>query len=289
GDAAVVRIHGSNKGLASTVDCTPRYCLSDPEFGGAQAVAENFRNLCAVGAKPLAITNNLNFGNPEKPEIMGQIVGAVKGMGKAAIALDTPVVSGNVSLYNETDGQPILPTPVIGSVGLMANVDHMATVALKRDGDDLVLIGAQSGDLSGSVYARDILGQTGGTPALDLSTERKNGDFVSGLVAAGTLDTVHDVSDGGLLVAVAEMAMAGNKGASLSENLVDVHLFAEDQASYVVATPMGSELVAKAKAAGVTARIIGQTGGDKLTLNGNSINLTELVTAHEDWFPSTFG
>src|SRR6201986_626875 len=204
GDAAVVRIHGTKKALAITTDVTPRYCRPDPFEGGKQAVAEAWRNLTAVGATPLAVTDNLNYGNPQKPEIMWEIVAGIEGIGAACRALDFPVIGGNCSLYNETNGEGILPTPAIGGVGLMADVSRMATVALKREGDALLVIGDTRGHLGQSIYLREIENrEEGAAPPVDLAAERRNGDFVRGLIEQGRVDTVHDVSDGGLLVAIA--------------------------------------------------------------------------------------
>ncbi len=209
GDAAVVRLHGSRKALAMVVDCTPRYCVADPERGGAQAVAETWRNLTAVGATPIAITDNMNFGNPERPEIMGQFAGAVEGMRAACLALDYPVVSGNVSLYNETNGSGIWPTPVVGGVGLLEDVGTSMSLALKRAGETLILIGETKGHLGCSYYLREIEGRDDGAPPpVDLTAERGNGDFVRAEIRAGKVTACHDLSDGGLLVAVADMAMA---------------------------------------------------------------------------------
>ena len=220
GDAAVVRIHGSERGLAITSDCTPRYVKADPFEGGKQAVAETFRNLTATGARPLAVTDNLNFGNPEKPPIMGQLVEAVKGIGAACTALDTPVVSGNVSLYNETDGQPILPTPTIGAIGIIDSLDNTATVAFKGDGDAVLLVGGPD-DISGgwlgqSLYLRELHGvEMGAPPPVDLFQERKVGDAVRGLIQNGDIDTCHDVSDGGVAIALTEMALSGDIGVTI--------------------------------------------------------------------------
>ncbi|HIJ39322.1 MAG TPA: phosphoribosylformylglycinamidine synthase subunit PurL, partial [Rhodospirillaceae bacterium] len=214
GDAGIVRIHGSGKALAITTDCTPRYCLADPHEGGRQAVAEAFRNLCAVGARPLAVTDNLNFGNPEKPEIMGQIVEAIQGMGEACRSLDFPVVSGNVSLYNETNGQAILPTPAIGAVGLIDDVTLTASLPFKAEGDSIILIGETKGWLGASLYLREILGrEDGAPPPVALHREKRDGEFVRLMIAQGHLTAVHDISDGGLLVALAEMAMSSGLGA----------------------------------------------------------------------------
>ena len=210
GDAAVVALPDSKKALVMTSDCTPRYCQADPELGGAQAVVESWRNITAVGGTPLAITDNMNFGNPERPEIMGQFAGCIEGMRAACVALDYPVVSGNVSLYNETNGTGILPTPTIGGVGILADADKSVGIALKNPGDTLILIGITQGHLGCSLYLREVLGREDGPPpSIDLGAERRHGDFVRQQIAAGRISACHDVSDGGLLVAVAEMAMAG--------------------------------------------------------------------------------
>jgi phosphoribosylformylglycinamidine synthase len=290
GDAAVVRVHDSNKGLAITTDVSPRYCKADPYEGAKQAVAEAYRNISAVGARPLAVTDNLNFGNPQKPEIMWEIVAGVDGIGDACRALDFPVISGNCSLYNETNGEGILPTPAIGAVGLLKDVHRMATIAFKRDGDAIVLIGETKGHLGQSVYLREIEGkEEGAAPPVDLATEKKHGDFVRGLIESGRIDTVHDVSDGGLLVAVTEMAMANGIGASLETAADIAFLFGEDQARYVLAIPanVAEAAVAQAKSAGIQAALLGRTGGDKIAVKGaGDISLAELKRAHEGWFPA---
>lgn len=290
GDAAVVRVHGTQKALAITTDCTPRYCYADPFEGGKQAVAEAWRNITAVGAKPLAITDCLNFGNPERPEIMGQFVACIEGMGEACRTLEFPVVSGNVSFYNETSGEGIRPTPSIGGVGLMPDVNKAATIALKTEGEALVLIGATEGHLGRSTYLREIEGRDeGAPPPVDLAVERRNGDFVRDLIQAEIVSACHDLSDGGLFVALAEMAMAGGIGAEIQDpGELPVHawLFGEDQARYLVATSDADALLAQAGKAGIPAAVIGRTGGDELTLNGSlSISVSELKNAHEGWMP----
>jgi phosphoribosylformylglycinamidine synthase len=293
GDAAVVRIHGTERALAVTADCTPRYCVADPEEGGKQAVAEAWRNLIAVGATPLAITDNMNFGNPEKPEIMGQFASCIEGMRDACLALDFPVVSGNVSLYNETNGKAILPTPMIGAVGRIDDLDFFATVDFRKAGESLVLIGDTKGQLGRSLYLRDLLGRDeGAPPPVDLVAERRNGDFVRGLIESGTIVTCHDIADGGLLVAVAEMALAANIGAEIAppQSLpcpFHAWLFGEDQGRYLIATGHPDDVLARAKEAGVPAVVIGRTGGSALTLAGSgTISLAELRNAHEGWLPS---
>ncbi|HEY1941081.1 MAG TPA: phosphoribosylformylglycinamidine synthase subunit PurL, partial [Roseiarcus sp.] len=277
GDAAVVRLGDGPKGLALTTDVTERYCEADPIEGGKQAVAEAWRNLVAVGARPLALTDNLNFGNPEKPHAMGQFVGCLQGIGEAARALDFPIVSGNVSLYNETMGAGIPPTPAIGGVGLVADVAKTASLAFKREGDAVLLIGGAPGWLGRSAYLATILGRDeGAPPPVDLAAERRNGDFVVSLIHAGRVSAVHDLSDGGLAVALAEMAMAGGLGVTIDAGAIDgpahAFFFGEDQGRYVVtARPENvAALIADARAAGVPAAQIGTTGGDALTLPGEA-------------------
>jgi phosphoribosylformylglycinamidine synthase len=288
GDAAVVRVHGTNKGLAITTDVSPRYCRADPYEGAKQAVAEAWRNLTAVGALPLAVTDCLNYGNPEKPEIMGEIVAGIDGIAEACRALDFPVVSGNCSLYNETQGEGILPTPTIGGVGLLKDVHHMATVAFKREGDAIVLIGETKGHLGQSVYLREVEGkEEGAAPPVDLAVEKKNGDFVRALIEAGRVDTVHDVSDGGLLVAVTEMALTGSIGAVLTAGTIPF-LFGEDQGRYVLAAPRktAERIVSETKRAGVAAALLGTVRGDKIAVEGSGeIVLERLRKTHEAWLP----
>jgi phosphoribosylformylglycinamidine synthase len=292
GDSAVVRVHGKSKALAITTDVTPRYCKADPFEGGKQAVAEAWRNLTAVGALPLAVTDNLNFGNPERPETMGEIVAAIEGIAEACRALSFPVVSGNCSLYNETNGEAILPTPAIGGVGLLKDVHRMATIAFKREGDAIVLIGATKGHLGQSLYLREIEGrEEGAPPPIDLEAEKRNGDFVRGLIESGRIDTVHDVSDGGLLVTLAEMAMAGNIGVELAAGPSIPTLFGEDQARYVlaVASAAAAQVLEDAEEAGVPSAIIGRTGGEALAAGGTSISISDLRSAHESWLPRYMG
>jgi phosphoribosylformylglycinamidine synthase len=296
GDAAVVRIGSGPKALALCTDCTPRYCRADPELGGMQAVAESWRNLSAVGATPLALTDNMNFGNPEKPEIMAEFAGATTGMRAACLALDYPVVSGNVSLYNETSGSAILPTPVIGGVGLIEDAAKAIDLALKQDRNALILIGhtpgALGGHLGASLYLREIEGREDGAPPLvDLTAERLHGDFVRGQIASGNVAACHDISDGGLLVAVAEMAMAGGKGVVLDDiPATNAFLFGEDQARYLIETAAPDALLAAAKNAGIYAQRIGGITGNALTLpDGNAISVHELKAANEAWLPAYMG
>jgi phosphoribosylformylglycinamidine synthase subunit PurL len=291
GDAAVVRI-GERKALALATDCTPRYCRADPARGGAQAVAESWRNLTAVGAEPLALTDNLNFGNPEQPDVMGQFVGAIEGIRAACLALDYPVVSGNVSLYNETNGEAILPTPVIGGVGLIGDAGRAVDLALKRDGDTLVLIGETRGHLGASLYLREILGREAGPPPpVDLAAERRNGDFVRTEIRSRRVVACHDLADGGLFVAIAEMAMAGGRGVVLDPLPPGLPraaaLFGEDQGRYLAETAEPDALLAAARAAAVPARVIGTVGGVALTLpDGGAISVDALRAANEAWLPA---
>jgi phosphoribosylformylglycinamidine synthase subunit PurL len=295
GDAAVVRVREGPKALALTTDVTPRYCEADPVEGGKQAVAEAWRNLTAVGARPLAATDNLNFGNPERPETMGQLVGCIRGIGAACRALDFPIVSGNVSLYNETNGRAILPTPSIGGVGLIDDFTKSATLAFKAADQAILLLGEASGWLGQSLYLRDICGrEEGAPPPVDLAAERRNGDFVRALIGEGLASAVHDVSDGGLLVALAEMAMASGIGAALDAAPFAAHAFwfGEEQARYVVTTAASAAeaIMGRARAAGVPVRRIGTTGGNALTPEGDRpILVAKLREAFESWFPAYMG
>ncbi len=294
-DAALVRVHGTKKALAMTSDCTPRYCKAGPVDGGRQAVAEAWRNITATGAKPLAITDNMNFGNPEKPEIMGQFVGCIEGMREACVALDFPVVSGNVSLYNETNGQAILPTPTIGGVGLIDDHSKAVGLALPKAGLSLVLIGETAGHLGSSLYLREIAkSEDGPPPPVDLKIERRNGDFVREQILAGRVQACHDVSDGGVAVAVAEMAMAGGVGAEIepANGKLALHawLFGEDQARYVLATSDAGKVLEAAKKAGVPAAAIGVSGGADVRIKGGaSIALADLKKTNAEWLPRYMG
>ncbi|MDR6818829.1 phosphoribosylformylglycinamidine synthase [Neorhizobium sp. 2083] len=295
GDAGVVRIDTHpTKALAFSSDVTPRYVEADPFEGGKQAVAECWRNIVATGAEPLAATDNLNFGNPEKPEIMGQLVGAIKGIGEACKALDFPIVSGNVSLYNETNGIAILPTPTIAGVGLLPDWQKMAKIGSANDGDKLIMIGTDGSHLGSSVYLRDILDTIDGPPPeVDLKAERRNGDFVRSLIRNGQVTACHDISSGGLAVALAEMAMASAKGMkiSLKEQRGPAHalLFGEDQARYVIAVPadLANFVQANAEGAAVPFRTLGTVAGGSLVIDDLiEIGIPQLTEAHESWFPA---
>ncbi len=295
GDAAVVRLPDLKKGLALVVDCSPRYCAADPEVGGMQAVVETYRNLSAVGARPIAITDNMNFGNPERPEIMGQFVGCIEGMRLACEALEYPVVSGNVSLYNETNGQAILPAPVIGGVGLLEDVDLTVDIAFKDAGQAIIIIGETEGWLGQSLYLRELCGrEEGAPPPVALGIEKRHGGLVRAMIEGGMLSACHDVSDGGLLVALAEMALAGNRGFDLTvpkeDDTPPLHawLFGEDQGRYIVTAADGEAVLQTAHRVGAWAFRIGQTRADgSLTLDGRAlISIKDLRAAHEGWLPS---
>jgi phosphoribosylformylglycinamidine synthase II len=292
GDAAVVRLGDGPKGLALTTDATPRYCEADPIEGGKQAVAEAWRNLIAVGARPLALTDNLNFGNPEKREAMGQFVGCLVGIGEAARSLDFPIVSGNVSLYNETMGAGILPTPAIGGVGLVDDVTKAATIGFKAAGEIVLLVGGAGDWLGRSAWLETICQrEEGAPPTVDLAAERRNGEFVLALIRTSRVTAVHDISDGGLGVALAEMAIAGRLGVAIDplDGAAHGFLFGEDQGRYVVTTHAveAATIVDEAKAIGVAVQRVGLTGGDALTLPGEApILVADLAAASESWFPA---
>ncbi len=302
GDAGVVRVDGHpTKALAFSCDVTPRYCQADPYEGGKQAVAECWRNLTAVGAEPLAATDNLNFGNPEKPEIMGQLVMAIKGIGEACEELGFPIVSGNVSLYNETFGQAILPTPTIGGVGLIPDWSKMARIAFAGEGHTILLAGARpdwGSHMGQTLYARKFFGRDDGPPPpVDLRFEKAVGDFVRSLIREGAVTACHDCSDGGLAVALAEMAMAAGIGATIrhvggTTDPVPM-FFGEDQARYVLAVAAAPEsetvqdLVDRARELGIHMHAIGTTGGTALKLGAaEAILVAELKAAHEGWLPA---
>ncbi len=301
GDAGVVRVEGhAAKALAFSSDVNPRYCEADPFEGGKQAVAECWRNLTATGALPLAATDNLNFGNPERPEIMGQFVRAIQGIGEACRALDFPIVSGNVSLYNETNGQGILPTPTIAGVGLIDDWAKMARIGFAAEGKAIVLVGAPAAwgtHLGQSALLRELFGRNDGPPPpVDLAHERRAGDFVRGLIRDGVATACHDLSDGGLAVALAEMAMASGIGATVNQ-LDDTDpvatFFGEDQGRYLVTMRRDAVdhfLEKTAPASGLFCAWIGTTGGASLKLgNARAIPVAELKAAHEGWFAAFMG
>jgi phosphoribosylformylglycinamidine synthase subunit PurL len=296
GDAAIVRVHGTKKALAVCTDVTPRYVFADPVEGGKQAVAETWRNITAVGGTPLAYTDNMNFAAPTRPEIMGQFVGAVKGLTAAGLALGYPVIGGNCSLYNETNGQGILPTPAIGGVGLLKDASKNACIGFREWGGQIVLIGGAPGWLGASIYARDIAKIVGvyAPPPVDLAAEKRNGDFVRGLIESGTVTVCHDLSDGGLLAALAEMCLAAAEGGigaqiDLAEGVPPhAFLFGEDQARYLIVVDEAalSGVLSSAAKAGVPAERLGVAGGKHLRV-GDLVwaSLDEMRSSHEGFFP----
>lgn len=294
GDAGVIRVDGhKQKALAFSSDVTPRYCKADPFEGGKQAVAECWRNITATGAVPLACSDNLNFGNPEKPEIMGQLLFAIKGIGEACKALDFPIVSGNVSLYNETNGEGILPTPTMAGVGLLKDWKKMARIDAMQSGDTIILVGGCGSHLGQSIYLRDILNRTDGdAPHVDLSTEKKNGEFVRHLIETGMITTCHDLSDGGLALALAEMVIKSKKGikAQLTgQTPPHAELFGEDQARYLIAVnaPELPKVIAAGKQSSVDLQIVGKVEGDHLEVeNQFKLSVDSLHDAYENWFPN---
>jgi len=304
GDAAVVRVHGTDKGLAITTDCTPRYCHADPVEGGRQAIAETWRNLTAVGATPLAATDCMNFGNPQRPEIMGQFVGCIEGMAEACRALDFPIVSGNVSLYNETKnedgtGSAILPTPAIGGVGLLADWRSSCTIGFKGTGDTVLAVGERGGDLGQSLWLREIHGrEDGAPPPVDLAAERRTGDFIRAMILNRSITACHDVSDGGMAVALAEMALASGIGVLVNEPQpfgIAGSLFGEDQGLYIVTVcdTCLADFMAAAHKADVPADPIGRTIKDRIIFELDegdwTVSIAELRAAHEGFFPGLMG
>jgi phosphoribosylformylglycinamidine synthase len=307
GDAAVVRVHGTQKALAMSTDVTPRYCFADPVEGGKQAIAECYRNLCAVGALPLATTDCMNFANPQRPEIMGQFVGCIEGMAEACRALDFPIVSGNVSLYNESKatggGSAILPTPAIGGVGLLTDWTKSATIAFKA-ADEWVFIVGNGGNchLGQSLWLRELHGrEEGPPPPVDLAAEKAAGTFIREAIAAGLVTAVHDAADGGLLVAAAEMALAGDIGIKIEgeyfEGDAAARLFGEDQGRYLVTTTNPDALAEAADAASVEINYFGRTGGDSIEDEDSPgdrktnlrVRLADLRRTHEGFFPALMG
>ena len=304
GDAAIVRIHGTQKALAITTDCTPRYCYADPYEGGKQAVAEAYRNLSAVGAKPLAITNCLNFGNPQRPEIMAQLTGCLEGMADACRALDMPIVSGNVSLYNESKatggGSAILPTPTIGAVGLLEDWRKAVGIRFTAPGNALYLVGGRSEQVGQSLWLRELHEREAGPPPpVDLAVETRTGTFIRAGIANGQILAAHDQSDGGLLVAVAEMALATGIGCDihlcdLQDRNANTVFFGEDQGRYIVEVSNPWAFEASAEAAGITFEGLGSTGNEGalgapavVISNGwTTVSIADLRAAHEGFFPA---
>ncbi|WP_317993362.1 phosphoribosylformylglycinamidine synthase subunit PurL [Bartonella gliris] len=297
GDAGIIRVGNNDKrALAFSSDVTPRYCEADPYEGGKQAVAECWRNISTTGAIPLAATDNLNFGNPEKPEIMGQLVFAIKGIGEACRVLDFPIVSGNVSLYNETNGEAIPPTPTIAGVGLLDDWSKMITISGMQNGDNIVLVGPCGSHLGQSIYARDILNiDAGAPPHVDLQLEKRHGQFVRNVIHRGFVHAVHDLSDGGLALALAEMVIKANKGikAKLTNKSPEhAELFGEDQGRYLLAVKPEAlnNLKELAQTSAVSLTELGIVTGTSLDIDGIlKLSVDELIQAYESWFPQFMG
>ncbi|MES2676924.1 MAG: AIR synthase related protein [Pseudomonadota bacterium] len=297
GDAAIVRVHGTNKALALTSDCTPRYVEADAFEGACQAVVETYRNISAVGGTPLAITNCLNFGNPQKPEIMGQIVRAIQGINEACKALDYPVVSGNVSLYNETDGKAIQPTPAIGGVGLLKDLTKRCDVKFKNIGDVVFVIGKTVGHLSCSLYEREILKNSAAKnpPKVDLSLEKKHGELVRHLITDSIINACHDVSDGGILVALFEMS-SEKLGVKIADEFLKTNadanalLFGEDQARYIISLSAAKAdfLLHLVQDLGIELFRIGEVSEAEIKIANDKISVQELQNLNEAVFPSKF-
>ncbi|MEE8294078.1 MAG: phosphoribosylformylglycinamidine synthase subunit PurL [Sphingomonadales bacterium] len=292
GDASVVRVHDTEKALAISTDCNPRYCDADAHLGAKQAVVETWRNITAVGGTPLAITDCMNFGSPERPEIMGQFSNAVDGIAEACRALSYPVVSGNVSFYNETNGVGVKPTPGIGGVGILNDSTKIADIRIKREGDAIILVGETKGHLGASIFLKEIIGkEEGAPPPVDLELEKKNGGFIRGLIQSGEVDTCHDLSEGGLVAGLADMALAGEIGVQVDPDMgsIPAHafLFGEDQGRYLISVPSekAGDILEKAGRAGVSAKKIGHSGGEALKVGEKiDISLDKLRSAHENWF-----
>jgi phosphoribosylformylglycinamidine synthase subunit PurL len=299
GDAAIVRVHDTQKALAMTADCTPRYVEADAFEGAKQAVAETYRNISAVGGKPLAITNCLNFGNPQKPEIMGQIVRAINGITEACKALDYPVISGNVSLYNETDGKAIQPTPAIGGVGLLKDLQKRCDAKFKMNGDEIFVIGKTVGHIPCSLFEREILKfeSKKNPPAVDLIEEKKNAEFVRDLIERAAINACHDVSDGGLLVALFEMS-SDKLGCDIDISELKTSgeaddnkiLFGEDQARYVVTfdSSVSKEFRKDAEKRGVAVFKIGTVAKEKIRFASAEVEIKELIKINESVFEKKF-
>ena len=289
GDSAVIRVHGTNKGLSLTSDSTPRYCASDPIEGGKQAVSEAWRNLISVGSRPIAITDCMNFGNPEKEDIMGQFAGVVKGMISACTKLDFPVVSGNVSLYNETNGKGINPTPVIGGVGVINDLKIIANHNFKRENDVIIVIGKTEGHLTQSIYATELLKFNEGLPPkVDLKEEKTNGLAVKRIIEASLIDTCHDISDGGLLLTLSEMSMKNEIGFKINTDKNNSHyfLFGEDQSRYVISSTKDNvdNIVSILKEENIIYEIIGTTTKGNIIVNDEQMEIKEIKDLYENWF-----
>ena len=293
-ESGVVKIHNIDKqALAITTDCTPRYCASNAHTGGMQAVCESYRNLCSVGALPLAITDCLNFGNPEKKEVMGQIVDSIRGISDACKKLSMPVVAGNVSLYNETEGKSIPPTPQIGAVGIINNTDNQLSNKIsKNNNQDIIVIGSTIGHLQCSIYAKEIAKiEKGCPPNINLDEELQHGKFILDLASLGLIDACKDLSDGGIGIALAELCIMSKVGCEIiSPKSLNVNqwLFGEDQARYIVITNNSETIMNKAKSINIEAKIIGKIKGNSFSLNNNKISIEKITNIRNNWFHNYF-
>ena len=293
-ESGVVKIHNIDKqALAITTDCTPRYCASNAHTGGMQAVCESYRNLCSVGALPLAITDCLNFGNPEKKEVMGQIVDAIRGISDACNKLSMPVVAGNVSLYNETEGKSIPPTPQIGAVGIINNTDNQLSNKIsKNNNQDIIVIGSTIGHLQCSIYAKEIAKiEKGCPPNINLDEELQHGKFILDLASLGLIDACKDLSDGGIGIALAELCIMSKVGCEIiSPKSLNVNqwLFGEDQARYIIITNKSEVIMNKAKSMNIEAKIIGKIKGNSFSLNNNKISIEKITNIRNNWFHNYF-
>ena len=296
GDSAVIRIHGKNKGIAITVDSTAHYCLANPVAGGKQVVSEAWRNLISVGASPIAITNCLNFGNPEKDKIMGQFVGCIDGISQACTYLDFPVVSGNVSFYNETKDKAISPTPTIGGVGLIKNLNTMMTKNIKEIGSFILVIGKTLGHLDQSEFFREVVGiKDGSPPAVNLFNEKNNGLLVQTLISKKLLNSVHDISSGGILITLVEMCISGNIGAKIKipndKLMPHEYLFGEDQSRYLIEVneKNKNEVYKTLEKNSIFYEMLGKTQKDSLVLDKEfNIKLNDLNKLNSSWFRNYF-
>ncbi|PPR16579.1 MAG: Phosphoribosylformylglycinamidine synthase subunit PurL [Alphaproteobacteria bacterium MarineAlpha9_Bin3] len=293
-EAGVVKIHNIDKqALAITTDCTPRYCASNAHIGGMQAVCESYRNLCSVGALPLAITDCLNFGNPEKKEVMGQIVDAIRGISDACKKLSMPVVAGNVSLYNETEGKSIPPTPQIGAVGIIKNTDNQLSNKISENNNqDIIVLGSTRGHLQCSIYAKEIAKiEKGCPPNINLDEELQHGKFILDLASLGLIDACKDLSDGGIGIALAELCIMSNIGCEINspkDNNICEWLFGEDQARYIVITNDSETIINKSKTMNIDANIIGKINGKYFTVDNNKISIEKLANIRNNWFHNYF-
>jgi len=296
GDSAVVRIHGKNKGIAMTIDSSTRYCLSNPILGGKQIVSESWRNLVAVGSTPIAITNCLNFGNPEKQEIMGQFVETIDGVSQACSYLDYPVVSGNVSFYNETKNKAISPTPTIGGIGLINNLDNMTNYKFKKNESLILVIGKTLGHLDQSEFFYEVMKIFDGPPPeVNLFNEKNNGVAVQRLISDKLVNSVHDISAGGILTTLTEMCISGGIGAKIKipQNNINVfeYLFGEDQSRYIVEIEKKNKkkVTEFLEKSNIYYDIIGETQIDNIELNKDfKIPINELKKDNSSWFKNYY-